>query len=165
AQGAAEALGISAAELETYQTGGATEPLFVLKRQLAAPPPPPVAESVLLVAGDEVVRHAAVAALMTGGVEVIGVGDGLAAVSALILSPRAIAVVIVIPPMPLFAADELGAQLARLRPGVRLWLLGDREPSSTPTPFHKVGPPFRSAADFEELVNPAVPSHATRPAA
>lgn len=141
---AAKALGVPTTALEAYQRSSAAESFFTLKNQGRAParaktePAEQPAERLLLVVGDEIVRDTAVALLAARGVEVAAVGDGLAAVAALLLSPRAFTAVAVIPPVVVWQAAELGSQLLRLRPQLRLGLLGDG--ATAAAPFHAAVP-------------------------
>lgn len=147
---AAKALGVPTAALETYQRSSAAESFFTIKGRAAArsktAAAEPAAERLLLVGGEALVRETAVALLAARGVDVAAVGDGLAAVAALLLAPRPFTAAVVVPPLELWQAAELGQQLLRLSPRLRLGLLaggGDAAP-----PFHAVaaaGPDLEAA--------------------
>jgi CheY-like chemotaxis protein len=126
---------------------------------------PPAVERMLLVAVDEVIRHSAVARLAGKGLEVSAVSDGFAAIAALGLSIRPFDAVVIISPLTVLEAGELGAQLARLYPRLRLGLLGENTTTASSTPFHRIGPPFRTCEDLENIYRALVTTLVERPAA
>jgi DNA-binding response OmpR family regulator len=130
-----------------------------------AEPALPSVERLLLVAGDEVIRDTIFASLTAKGIEVIAVADGLAAVAALLMSQRPFAAAVVVPPLAVLEADELGAQLLRLEPRLRLGLLTERKTKGAMTPFHVVAPAFRNCEDVENVFGELVHAVAERPAA
>ncbi|MFT3831428.1 MAG: response regulator [Opitutaceae bacterium] len=135
---AAKALGVAPAALEAYQRSGATESLFAVKgagRASARAKVEP-AERLLVIAGDETVRCTVLAHLAEKRVEAVAVADGLAAVAALLLAPRPYGGVLIVPPIAVWQAEELGAQLLRIRPQLRLGLLG----AGAVPPFHAAAP-------------------------
>jgi len=125
----------------------------------------PSGRRLLLVAGDEMVRETAIGALTAKGMDVLAVADGLAAIAAMLLSARPFAAAVLVPPLAVLEADELGRQLVRLDPNLRLGLLGDQKTKSASSPFHILAPPFRSGEDVENVFNELVHAIAERPAA
>ncbi len=163
---AAKALGVPTAALEAYQRSSAAESFFALKGQGRAPaksktePAEPQADRLLLVVGDEIVRDTAVALLAARGIDALAVPDALAAVAAVVLAPRAFTAAAVVPPVPVWQAAELGSQLLRLRPQLRLGILGDN--ATAAAPFHAAVP---CSTDLDSALGDLARALFARPAA
>lgn len=164
---AAELLGISEEELETYRKKPDAESLFLLKRDLSAPIQVPQRrlERVLIIAADELIRNAVQTAIPDPDVEVVAVADGLAAVAILIQRPHTFSAAILISPLALFEVQELALELVRIAPPIRVGLLGGRSPDAPSAPFSVVAPSFRTASDIETVYRSLVHSQPERSAA
>jgi len=125
----------------------------------------PTIERLLLVAGDEVVRQTVIATLTAKNLEITAVADGLAAIAAMLMSPQPFSAAVIIPPLAVLEAEELGAQLMRLEPRLRLGLLGVQKTEAPSMRFHVVAPSFQKCEDVENIFRELVQAVTVRPAA